>query len=72
MLVAGPKSHPKVNLMSGNVGTLSLNITQSYQPNSHMWLILVVLLVIMVSGTLPLVMYILLLVDERIKASSSI
>jgi hypothetical protein len=35
-LVAGPKYHSKVNLTSENAGTLSLNITQSYQPNSHM------------------------------------
>jgi hypothetical protein len=28
-LVVGPKYQPKVNLTSGNVGTLSLNITQS-------------------------------------------
>jgi hypothetical protein len=35
-LVAGPKYYPKVNLTSGNVGTLSLKSIQSYQPNSHM------------------------------------
>ncbi len=54
--VAGPKYHPKINLLSGKVGRLSRNITQSYQSNSHMWLMLAVLLVIIVSGTLPLVM----------------
>ena len=71
-LVAGPKYCPRINLMSGKVGTLSRNMTQSYQPNSHMWLMLAVLPVIMVSGTLPLVIYTELLVDERINASSSI
>jgi hypothetical protein len=71
-LAAGPKYCPRINLTSGKVGMLSQNITQSYQPNSHMWLILAVLPVIMVSGTLPLVIYTELLVDERIKASSSI
>jgi hypothetical protein len=70
--VAGSKYHPKVNLTSGNVGTLSLNITQSYQPNSHMWLMSAVLPVIMVSGTLSLVIYTVLLVDEWINASSLI
>ncbi len=62
----------EVNLTSGNVETLSLNITQSYQPNSHMWLMMAVLPVSMVSGTSPLVIYTLLLVDEWINASSSI
>jgi hypothetical protein len=56
--------------MSGNVGTLSLNITLSYQPNSHMWLMLAVLPVNMVSDSLPLVLYILLLVNQQINASS--
>ena len=70
--VAGPKYHPKINLLSGKVGRLSRNITQSYQPNSHMWLMLAVLPVIMVSGTSPLVIYTELLVNERINASSSI
>ncbi len=69
--VAGPKYRPKVNFTSGNVGTLSLHITQSYQLNSHMWLMLAVLPVIMVSGTSSLVIYTLLLVDEWINASSS-
>jgi hypothetical protein len=55
-LVMGPKYRHKINLTSGKVGTLSQNITQSYQPNSHMWLMLAVLPVIIVSGTLPLVM----------------
>ena len=53
--VAGPKYCPKINLLSGKVGRLSQKITQSYQPNSHMWLMSAVLLVIIVSGTLPLV-----------------
>jgi hypothetical protein len=71
-LVAGPKYRPKVNLTFRNVETLSLNITQSYHPNSRMPLISAVLPVIMISGTLPLVILILLLVDEQINASSSI
>ncbi len=58
--------------MSGKVGKLSQNITQSYQPNSHMWLMLAVLPVIMVSGTSPLVIYTELLVKEQINASSLI
>jgi hypothetical protein len=55
--VAGPKYHPRINLTSRKVGTLSQNITQSYQPNSHMWIMSAVLPVIIVSGTLPLVMF---------------
>ncbi len=54
--VVGPKYHPTINLLSGKVGRLSQNITQSYQPNSHMWLMSAVLTVIIVSGTSPLVM----------------
>ncbi len=53
--VAGPKYRPKINLLSVKVRRLSQNITQSYQPNSHMWLMSAVLPVIIVSVTLPLV-----------------
>ncbi len=54
--VAGLKYRPKINLLSGKVRRLSRNITQSYQPNLHMWLMLALLPVIIVSGTSPLVM----------------
>ncbi len=69
--VAGPKYCPRIILLSGNMGVLSRNITQSYHPNLLMWLMSAVVPFIIVSCTRPFVMYILFMELDQINASSS-
>ncbi len=67
----GPRYRPRIIRSSGYVRALSQNITQSNQSNSQIWLMSVVVPVIMVSGFLPMVIWILLHVEVHIKLSNS-
>ena len=69
--VLGPSHLPRTQLSLGYVTALSLKYTQSYQPNSHKYVMLAVSPFMNVLGTSPLSSKILFAVHDHISISNS-